>query len=212
MVRLALALALACSACTGGATQASKRAWNDALTRRDSPGGGPGGKSGGAGPSRSTRPGDAWQQLTQFTTDAIDLLADGTTTVSLPRLATRLCDEVPDELTGDPAIGAVECAPKQPLALQGHDMRLELDRTSIISLRAGDLDDKTSDQLVRQCMQRLTSACSEPWSPAPRGADNAHEEFHTCPTPSGALLSVGRFPSDLSGGRWQFSLAVLGPG
>jgi hypothetical protein len=212
MVRLAFVLALACSACSSGATQTSRRAWDDALTRRNDPGAGGAQSVGPRGTSRPTRTGDPWQQLSQFTRDAVDLLADGTTTVSLPRIAAQLCDEVPDKLTADPAIDAVDCAPKQPLAPQGHDLRLDLGRDSIIGLRADELTDQASEQLVRQSMQRLASACAEPWTPVPRSADDAHKEFHTCPTPSGALLSVGRYPSDLGGGRWRFSLAVLGPG
>jgi hypothetical protein len=210
-VRLAVVLALACSACTSGATQTSRRAWDDALNRRNDPGAGGAQTDGPRGPARPTRTGDAWQQLSQFTRDAVDMLADGKTTVSLPRLAAQLCDEVPDKLSDNPAIEAVECAPKQPLAPQGHDLRLDLGRDSTIGLRADELTDQASEQLVRQTMQRLASACAEPWTPW-RSADDAHKEFHTCPTPSGALLSVGRYPSDLGGGRWRFSLAVLGPG
>lgn len=209
---LALALALACGACASGATQTSRRAWDDALARRNDPGAGGAQTTGPRGTTRPTRSGDAWQQLTQFTRDAVDMLADGKTTVSLPRLAKQLCDEVPEKLSADPAIDAVECAPRQPLTPQGHDLRLDLGRDSVIGLRADELTDQASEQLVRQSMQRLASACAEPWTPVPRGADDALKEFHTCPTPSGALLSVGRLPNDASGGRWRFSLAVLGPG
>lgn len=209
-VRVALALALACSACRSGATQASRRAWDDALTRRTDPAAG-GTRPGGGRGTTSSRNGDGWQQLTRFTDDAVDLLADGSTTVSLPRLAEQLCDAVPDTLA-DPAVDAVECAPRQPLTLQGHDLRLELARASTISLHARELTDRDSEQLVRQSLRQLASACLEPWTPVPSRADNAHEEFHTCPTPSGAVLVLGRVPIDLGGGRWQFSLAVLGPG
>ena len=75
-----------------------------------------------------------------------------------------------------------------------------------------ELSDQDSAELVHDALQRLRSVCREPWTPASRSADNALQEFHTCPTGTGAELAVGRFPHDLGSGQWQFSLAVLGPG
>lgn len=209
-MRRALALVLACSACTG-ATQASRDAWDKAVSNRGGASKGTGGAGGGRGAQKGSNPGDTWQALAQFTTDATELLAGGSTTVSLPRLAGQLCDEVPEALADDPKAESVRCAPKTPLAAQGRDFELELGRASTIGLFIRDLSDQASGELVRQTLQRLRSVCREPWASAGR-ADNALEEFHTCPTASGATVVVGRFPNNLAAGQWQFSLAVLGPG
>ena len=204
---LALALALACSACSGGATQASRRAWDKAIARRTDPtvgatkpGAGRGGSRGGAG--------GAWSQVGQFTADAVDILADGSTTISLTELAEKLCEEPPDG--GDAE--AVRCTPKGELSPLGHPLAVELGRASSIGLFARELSDQDSALLVRQAQQQLVGVCRDPWAPAPSQADNAHAEFYTCGTGTGAVIVLGRYPYDLGGNRWHFSLAVLGPG
>lgn len=210
-MRFALVLVLASSACTG-ATRTSRDAWDKAITRRTDPGTGAAGAGGGRGGPKGTRASDVWQAISHFALDASERLAGGSTTVTLDRLAEQLCVEVPAELAGDPPPDAVRCAPKTPLAALGHDFELELGEDSTIGLFARPLSDPDSAELVRQFQQRLRGVCREPWTPVPGSADNALEEFHTCPTSTGAVLVLGRFPSDLGAGQWQFSLAVLGPG
>lgn len=209
-MRRLLALVLACCACKS-TSEASRQAWDSALAK----GGGPSRAtdgSGGRGGPRGDGSGDGSQGLSQFATDAAELLAGGSTTVTLPGLAERLCVEVPAALADDPALDSVRCEPKMRLVALGHDLQLDLGRASSISAIARDLSDQDSARLVHDALQRLRSVCREPWTPASRSADNALQEFHTCPTGTGAELAVGRFPHDLGSGQWQFSLAVLGPG
>ena len=206
-MRSVLALFLACSACKS-TTAASREAWEKAL--HGGPGSTSGSTTGGSrGTSRGNGSGDSWQSLAQFATDAGELLAGGSTTVSLTRLAKQLCREVPADVdTEDPALPSLRGEPKNEVAALGHDLQLELGRPNAIGLVAPDLTDQASAELVRQTLQRLRGACKEAWTMV--RADNALQELHTCPTASGATLSLGRFPS--SSGQWHFSLAVLGPG
>lgn len=210
-VRLVLALVLASSACAG-ATRTSRDAWDKAITRRDEPGDGSAGSGGERGSKRGSRGSDGWQAIAHFVLDASERLAGGSTTVALTRLAEQLCVEVPAELEEDPALAAVRCPPRSPLGALSHELELELGSASTIALFARDLTDPASAELVRQFQQRLKNVCRGPWRPVSRGADNALEEFHTCSTRTGAVLVLGRFPTDLGAGQWQFSLAVLGPG
>lgn len=211
-VCLALALALACSACSGGTTQASRKAWDRALARRNDPTVGATRPGSGRGGSRGGGGGSAWQQVGQFTADAIDILADGSTTISLTSLAEKLCAEPPDGLDADPPAESVRCPPKAEFSPLGHPLTLELGRASSIGLFARELSDQDSALLVRQAQQQLAGICREPWVAAPSQADNAHADFYTCGTGTGAVLVLGRYPYDLGGNRWHFSLAVLGPG
>lgn len=211
LARLALGLALACTGCASNATQSSRDAWSSALTRGAAKGG-PDGRRGGPGERRAAQSFDPWQSLSRFTADAVQTLAEGSSTVSLSRLAERLCKETPEELRADPDVAAVRCEPRDPIDPLGHALELELGKSSTIGLIALELSDAASEQLVRQALKQLGKACQEAWAPAPRRADNALEEFHTCPAGGGAVLVLGRFPSNLGAGQWQFSLAVLGPG
>lgn len=209
-MRPLLAFVLACSACTN-ATEKSRAAWDKAVSNRGGPSKGAGGSGGGRGGTTGSGLRDTWQGLAQFTTDASEILAGGSTTITLPRLAKRLCAEEPEALAQDPKAEAVSCAPKTPLALLGRELELELGSDSTIGLFAREVSDQDSGELVRQTLQRLRGVCREPWTTESR-ADNALKEFYRCPTATGATLMVGRFPSNLAAGQWHFSLAVLGPG
>ena len=207
----ALVLCLAGGACTSGTTRATQRAWENALKRPNERGAG---DSGAANPNarHTASERDPWRALSQFAVEAIDLVADGSTTVSLPTLAEKLCADPREALAEDPSPSALRCDPKASIAPLGHSLELELGQPSTIGLFAKDLSDDASAKLLQQTLRQLTSACQEPWSLNPSRADNAHEEFHTCPTGSGAVLVLGRFPSNLGAGTWQVSLTVLGPG
>lgn len=205
---LALALLAGVAACAGRETRASRDAFKSAM------------RQGGAADDKSTTgtdagPGDpgaidtsAWKALLSFTNSASEMLALGTTTATLPTLIKKLCAEPPEDAK---TAEAVDCEPQTTLDPQGRPLTLELSKASI-GLVATDLADSDSADLLNQAMKQLAGACSQPWTEIPSRADNAHEEFHTCPAATGSMLVLGRFPSDLSAERWQFSLAVLGPG
>jgi hypothetical protein len=208
---LALAAALGLGACAGRETQASRQAWKTALDR-----GGPG-PSDGAAPSRGTTTSSgadpsAWRDLAGFLTSTSELLSLGTSTAPLPTLVDKLCAEPPEEMEAKGAEAkALRCPPKPAMEPLGHPLTLELAR-STVGLVAVDLSDKDSAALVKEALKQLAGTCAHGWTKIPSRADNAHEDFHTCTALSGSMLVLGRFPIDLGLGRWQFSLAVLGPG
>ncbi len=208
---LALAAVLGSGACASRETQSSRNAWQQAQDRGQS---GPGG---GATPNRGTTANtgvdpSAWRELASFTTSAGDLLSLGTSTAPLPTLIDKLCAEPPEETEakGAPA-KAVRCPPKPAIEPLGHTLTLELARGTV-GLVAVDLNDRESAELVAEGLKQLAASCAHGWTKIPSRADNAHEEFHTCTAPSGSTVVLGRLPIDLGAGRWQFSLAVLGPG
>lgn len=195
-----------------GCATRDTRASRDAFKSATANGGGPTdpaakGEAAGRG-AATTADTSAWKALYSFTNVAADMLSLGTTTATLPTLIKKLCAEPPEDAkTAD----AVRCDPDPPLEPQGRPLTLELSKATI-GLVATDLTDSDSSDLLTQAMKQLAGACGSPWTEIPSGADNAHEEFHTCPATAGSMLVVGRFPRDLGAGRWQFSLAVLGPG
>lgn len=202
---------LGLTACAGRETQSSRSAWQKALDRGKS--GASDGASQTRGPTANTGVDpSAWRDLTSFTTGASDLLSLGTSTAPLPTLIDRLCAEPPEEteVKGIEA-KAVRCPPKPAMEPLGHPLTLELARGTV-GLVAVDLSDHDSAALVEEALKQLAGACAQGWTTIPSRADNAHEEFHTCTAPSGSTVVLGRFPIDLGAGRWQFSLAVLGPG
>jgi hypothetical protein len=109
-----------------------------------------------------------------------------------------------------PPTKAVRCEPEPAIEPLGHPLTLELARRTI-GLVAVDLTDSDSADLVAQALKQLAGACA-PWTEIPSRADNAHEEFHTCPAPPGPCSCWAASPGTSAPGRWQFSLAVLGPG
>lgn len=208
---LALAAAVGLGACASRETQSSRKAWQQALDRGEP------GRTGAATPSRGTTANagvdpSAWRDLASFTTSSSELLSLGTSTAPLPALVDKLCAEPPEELEVNGAEAkAIRCPPKPAMDPLGHPLTLELARGSV-GLVAVDLSDRDSAALVEESLKQLAGTCAHGWTKSPSRADNAHEDFHTCTAPSGSMVVVGRFPIDLGGGRWQFSLAVLGPG
>lgn len=206
---LALALLAGLAACASRDTRATRDAFKSAMTHGRKPeantaaGRTPDGAAANAGDTT------AWKTLYSFTIKAADMLSLGTTTAKLPTLINKLCSD-PPEAPRDGA-EAVRCAPEPPLEPLGRVLTLELSKATI-GLVAADMSDSDSAELLTQALKQLAGACVQPWTAIPSRADNAHEELHTCPATAGSMLVLGRFPSDLAGGRWQFSLAVLGPG
>jgi hypothetical protein len=208
---LALAAVLGAGACATRETQSSRSAWKQAVDRGNT------GPSNSAAPSRG-RTSDtgvdpsAWRELASFTTSTGDLLSLGTSTAPLATLIAKLCAEPPEETEPKGVEAkAVRCPPKPAIEPLGHTLTLELARGTV-GLVAVDLSDRDSAALVEEGLKQLAGTCAHGWTKIPSRADNAHEEFHTCTTPSGSQVVLGRFPIDLGTGRWQFSLAVLGPG
>lgn len=211
---LGLALAVLASqvGCASRETNASRDAFKAAMAKGS--GGAGGAAAGGSkrGDSPAAIDATTWKQLASFTAELAEMLSLGTTTVPLPTLIKKLCAEPPEERRDGPEPEAVRCPPEPAMDPLGHALTLELGRGATIGLVATDLSDSDSADLVRQALKQVAGVCSRPWTQIPRQADNAHEEFHTCTAASGPVIVLGRFPSDLGAGRWQFSLAVLGPG
>jgi hypothetical protein len=205
---LASALAVALAGCAGRETAASRAAWEKAERGGRTPGSGPGatkdGKTGGtlADPS-------AWRDLATFTNETAELLSMGLSTAPMKTMIAKLCAEPPE---ADPAViepEAVRCPPKPAMDPLGHPLELEIGRRGEVGRVATDLASKASSDLLAEAMKHLAGACEAGWT---RIKSDAHEEFHSCTARSGSMLVVGRFVGEGGGDRWQFSLAVLGPG
>lgn len=208
---IALAAVVGLVACASRETQSSRDAWQRAV-RQGNPAraGDPAANKGGG--DHTTADPSAWRDLATFTTSTADLLSLGTSTVPLATLIDRLCAEPPESTREGPEPEAVRCPPKPAMEPLGHPLTLELGRGGTVGLVAVDLGDRDSADLVELSLKYMAGTCSRGWTQIPSRADNAHEEFHTCTTPTGSMVVLGRFPLDLNAGRWQFSLAVLGPG
>lgn len=205
---LALAILAGLAACATRETRASRDAFKSAVDKTGNTGNQ---TTKGNDPTRGDpAAGDnsAWKALFSFTNAAAEMLSLGTSTATLPTLIKKLCAEPPEDAK---TASAVRCEPDPPLDPLGRPLTLELSKAQI-GLVATDLTDSDSADLLAQAMKQLASACGSPWTEIPSRADNAHEEIHTCPASAGSMLVLGRFPVDLGTGRWQFSLAVLGPG
>ena len=205
--RLALVALFGLGGCAGRETQASRAAWQKAV-RGEHPDAS-NGANGGTPDDAALADPSAWRDLTKFTQDSAELLSLGVSTAPLPSLVDKLCAEPPEELDNALTPTAVRCPPKPPMDPLGHPLTLELGDHSTIGLAATDLTDMDSAELLALALKQLVSACADPWTRVPSGN---REEFHTCAAPSGSMVVLGRFSPEGSGDRWQFSLAVLGPG
>lgn len=206
--RLALVTLIGLGGCASRETAASRAAWQNAV-RSASPGGAGGGASqAGRSDGGLADPG-VWRDLTTFTTDTAEMLSLGVSTAPLATLVSKLCAEPPEEEAGMVAPEAVRCPPRPAMDPMGHPLVLELSRHGSVGLVASDLSDGDSAALLTQALKQVAGACAGGWTRAP---GPHHEEFHTCTSLSGSMLVLGRFPGEGTGERWQFSLAVLGPG
>ncbi len=206
----ALALAVVgAPACARRSEEAARAAWEQAVRAGRGDGGG-GGDGGGRGGGDGGREGASWQAMRKLVDEVEGTLALGVPTVDLEGLATRLCGAAP-ELSREEAGLVYHCDPDPAIVLQGVDLQVEVDATGVVGFAAPDVDGAVSESLLQRALEQLGSACAHSWTPVQRG-ENAHEEFFTCPTASGTAIAIGRFPRDLAGNRWHFSLALLGPG
>lgn len=210
--RLGLALVLAAaggSSCARRSEEAARAAWEQAV-RAGRGDGGDGGDGGGRGGGDGGREGASWQALRKVVDEVEGTLALGVPTVDLEGLAARLCGAAP-ELSREDAGLVYHCDPDPPIVVQGVELQVEVDATGVVGFAAPDVDGAVSESLLQRALEHFGSACAHSWTPVQRG-ENAHEEFFTCPTASGTVIAIGRFPRDLAGNRWHFSLALLGPG
>ncbi len=196
------------SGCAARETQASRAAWKQAV-RADSTT--PGNNSGRADGKMDdpTSDSSAWRDLDNFASTTAELLSLGVSTVPLDTLIAKLCAEPPEASPGVLAPEAVRCPPQPTIEPLGHTLTLELNRHGTIGLAATELSARESLDLLTLSLKYLANSCTGDWTKIP---GNATEEFHRCTAPSGSTLVLGRFLSEGGGERWQFSLAVLGPG
>ena len=205
--RLALVALIGLGGCAGRETAASRAAWQNAV-RGGAPGGSGGATTPGGGNNSGLADPGAWRDLATFTAESAELLALGISTAPLASLVDKLCAEPPEEESGVLDPETVRCPPKPAMDPMGHPLTLELSRHGSVGLVATDLSDGDSAALLTQALRQMAGACVGTWAKAP--GPNL-QEIHTCTSPSGAMLVVGRFPEGTTE-RWQFSLAVLGPG
>lgn len=205
---LASALVWGLAGCAGRETAASRAAWNRAVR---------GGNTTDSGPGATTKdkPGgtladpSAWRDLATFTSETAELLSMGLSTAPMKTMIAKLCAEPPEDDSAVVEPEAVRCPPKPAMDPLGHPLELEIGRRGEVGLVATDLAPKASVDLLAETLRHLAGACEAGWT---RIASDAHQEFHSCTARSGSMLVVGRFVGEGGGDRWQFSLAVLGPG
>lgn len=194
--------------CASRETAASRAAWNKAV-RGDGPAPGRGDGRGEDKKAGEMADPSAWRDLASFAGDTAELLSLGVSTVPLDALIAKLCAEPPEEGPGALEPDAVRCPPKPTLEPIGHTLTLELSRHGSVGLVATELSAKESTDLLTLSLKYLAGSCAGGWTKKP---GDSTKEFHTCTAPSGSELVLGRFLPDGDGDRWQFSLAVLGPG
>lgn len=194
--------------CASRQTQAARAAWNQAV-RSDGPTTGRGDDRGDDRKTGDMADPNAWRDLASFTKDTAELLSLGVSTVPLDTLVARLCAEPPEASPGVLAPDAVRCPPKPAMEPIGHTLTLELGRHGTVGLVATELSSTESLDLLTLALKNLAGSCAGGWT---KITGISTEEFHTCTAPSGSTVVLGRFLSAGGGERWQFSLAVLGPG
>lgn len=139
------------------------------------------------------------------------LLARGADPEAIAQLADLWCAEEATPMQGRHGEVRV-CVPAPPVSVAGHAFTLELGGLGVIGLVASDLSGAQSTKLLQQALEQGPRWCAGSWTPVPVRDENAHEEFHTCPTRGGPTLAAGRFPKDLRGDLWQVSVSVIGTG
>jgi hypothetical protein len=191
--------------CASRQTQAARAAWKQAVRGDDTtPARGDG--SGDDRKTGDTADPNTWRDLTNFTNDTADLLSLGVSTAPLATLVARLCAEPPEASPGVLAPDAVRCPPKPTMEPIGHTLTLEVGRHGTVGLVATELSSKDSLDLLKLARENLAGSCAGDWTKI------TEDLLYTCAAPSGSTVVLARFLSAGGGERWQFSLAVLGPG
>lgn len=210
LAALALAVGLVATACARKAEEAARSAWDSAV-RGQGAGkgdGGPGGSGAGDDPQRDA---EEWTAVTGVVADIGETFAPGVSTVDVEALAERLCGRPPDRREEGGEI-LYTCEPEPRLIVLNESLEYEISTSGVVGIVAPDLTAADSQELLQAAKAQLGGACRRPWTAVDASAENAHDEFYTCPQTNGSTLAVGRLPRDLVAGQWQFSLAVLGPG
>ncbi len=210
---LGLATALSLTMCAGKREAKLRASWDKAVRDAAAEQQRAGDEDGGDG-DNSDEHATEWRELESFVGRVVDEVALGLATVSMDRLTASMCAEAPDvDRLGPEETGprVFHCTPEPPQTILGEAMTLELSETGEVGLVATGLTDKLSAKLLAQAVERVAPWCDDTLR------ETAHEknalfEFHTCMTPAGPRLAVGRFPSEGEEERWQFSLVVLIPG
>ena len=203
----AVGLAVGLGGCASRETAASRAAWKRAVRGSSTASSGTGASKDGKTDGTTADP-SAWRDLAAFTSESAELLALGVSTAPMATLIEKLCAEPPEEDLAALAPEAVRCPPKPAMDPLGHPLALEIGRGSV-GLVATDLEARASVDLLADALKHLAGACEQGWT---RTVSDAQQEFHSCTARSGSMLVVGRFIGEGGGDRWQFSLAVLGPG
>jgi len=205
---LCVAAALIASGCARRSEQDTRSAWEEALRRGRGAGGGRG--PDGARADAKARELAEWKALRERLEQIAEQLADGAPTVDFDGLAERLCGG-PPEREREAGATIYHCMPTPPVEISGTSLALELDNSGVVAWAATGLDIELSEALLQRALSQLASACAQSWTPVQR-AENAFQEFFTCPLEGGVVLAIGRVQSEKEEGEWQVSLALLGPG
>ncbi len=197
--------------CANKTEQATRQAWNSALRNQgEDEGDGPGRDSAGAG-SRDESGHRSWEELEGSIETLAETLAAGVATVDFAEIAETLCGRPTDPIEQE-GTRVYNCDPEPAILLDDEPLMIELDDSGVVSFIATNITDEESGLFLEQAQARLANLCDQTWTAIPADAENAHEEFYTCPIASGPVIAVGRFPRDLDANQWHFSLVVLGPG
>jgi hypothetical protein len=225
-----IASVIACATgCARRTDEAMRRAWEQSAGAGTRPGAAADPSAeGDDDESAAPRIKFGWERVDEVLTSAVDLLHIGPDDPTLARLAERwgAVEPVPQETTHGPVF---VCHPHPPVSVDGHRMVLELGAPGVIGLVARDLTEVQSLTLTEQARKAAGRLCAEAWTPAPAVTardGTLREEFHTCATLDGPMLTVGRSrarrdPSgrvrdgddnrmERRGNVWQVSVAVLG--
>jgi len=196
--------------CANKTEEATRKAWNSALRDqsegdKDRPG-----ESAGKG-SRDESGHRSWEEIETSIGGLAETLASGVATVDFAAVAESLCGRSTEPIEQEGRL-VYNCDPEPLILLDDEPVMVEIDDSGVVSFIATNISDDESASFLEQAQARLANLCAETWTRIPADAENAHEEFYTCPMASGTVIAIGRFPRDLDANQWHFSLVVLGPG
>jgi hypothetical protein len=206
-----LAAAALCCACARRVEEHTQDAWERAARGASDEREKEATSGDGDGESRSPRRTYGWERIGSMIETARRLLARGADPDAIAQLADQWCAQEATPMQGRHGEVRV-CVPAPPVSVAGHAFTLELGGTGVIGLVASELSGAQSTKLLQQALAQGSHWCAGSWTHVPVRDENAHEEFHTCPTRGGPTLAAGRFPKDLRADLWQVSVSVIGAG
>lgn len=207
----ALGVLLGAAGCANKTEQATRQAWNSAVRETgDDDKGGPGRDSAGKGGDDESGH-RSWEEIEGSIERLGETLASGVATVDFSEVAEALCGRSTEAIDQEGTL-VYNCDPEPLILIDDEPVMVEIDDSGVVSFIATNISEEESASFLEQARTRLANLCAETWTAIPADAENAHEEFYTCPMTSGTVIAVGRFPRDLDANQWHFSLVVLGPG